>query len=262
MITLSAPVSGVLQIKIDRGGRRNAIDADGFRQLAAAWDELEQSDARVGIITGAGGDFSSGADLASISREVAAANREGGGGSIWAAIHRAVLRDQNLQKPVVSAIEGICFGAGMELAGATDIRIASRSARFALPEVRHGVVASGGSLARLPRQVPYAVAMEILLTGEEKSAADMERWGFLNRVVEDGAALSTALELAQRIADNAPAAVRATKRTVALGFRDTLMEAYEIERATEAEVMRGDEAREGARAFAERRSPSWRLTGQ
>lgn len=261
MITTSTPVAGVLQITIDRGGRRNAIDADGFRQLAAAWDELERSDARVGIITGAGGDFSSGADLASISRDVATANRGGGGEAIWATMHRAVLRDQSLRKPVIAAVEGICFGGAMELVGGTDVRVSSRSARFALPEVRHGVVASGGSLARLPRQVPYAVAMEIVLTGAEKSATEMERWGFLNRVVDDGMALESAIGVAQSIADNAPQAVRAAKRTVALGFRATLAEAYDIEKATEDEVMQGDEAREGARAFAERRAPSWRLSG-
>jgi enoyl-CoA hydratase len=175
-------------------------------------------------------------------------------------VHAAVLRNVALAKPVVSAVEGICFGAGMELAGATDIRIAGESARFALPEVRHGVIASGGSLARLARQIPYGPAMQILLTGTEVSAARMAELGFVNEVVADGQATARALAVARAIADNAPAAVRATKRAVTSGLATDLAGAYAIEDRISREILRGPEAAEGSRAFAQQRPPSWRLT--
>ena len=259
MITISYPRPGVLLIMIDRPERRNALNLEGFRELGRAWDELEGGDARVAVVTGAGGHFSSGADLGSIGTDVARENKAGRGKAAWDDIRRAVLRDTVLTKPVVSAVEGACFGAGMELVGGTDIRIAARSARFALPEVRHGVVASGGSLARLSRQVPYAAAMEILLTGAEQTADRMMALGYLNHVVDDGASLDRAVEIAQILADNSPVAVTASKVAVARGARVTLAEAYDIETRQEDAVMGGPDAREGARAFVEKRSPSWRL---
>src|SRR5215831_18392019 len=160
MITTTKPAAGVMLIAIDGQRRRNALDLEGFRALAAAWRALEASDeARVGVVTGNGTDFCSGADLSSIGADMAAAARRGDpGAGIWGDVHAAVLRGVALTKPVVSAVEGVCFGAGMELVGASDIRIAGESARFALPEVRHGVIASGGSLARLARQIAYGPA--------------------------------------------------------------------------------------------------------
>lgn len=262
MISTTRPAPGVLMISIDGHRRRNALDLDTLRALAAAWRALEASDdARVGVVTGNGTDFSSGADLTSIGPDMAAAARGGdSGASIWHDVHGAVLRNVTLAKPVISAVEGICFGAGMELVGATDIRIAGESARFALPEVRHGVIASGGSLARLARQIPYGPAMQILLTGAEVSAARMLQLGFVNDVVADGQAAGRALAVARAIADNAPAAVRATKRAVTTGLATDLDGAYAIEAQISREILLGPEAAEGARAFTQKRSPSWRLT--
>jgi enoyl-CoA hydratase len=262
VITTTMPVAGVLMIAIDGQRRHNALDLAAFRALAAAWKALEASDeARVGVVTGNGTDFCSGADLSSIGRDIAGAARAGdSGASIWRDIHDAVLRNAALTKPVVSAVEGICFGAGMELVGATDIRIAGESARFALPEVRHGVIASGGSLARLARQIGYAPAMQILLTGTEVSAARMAELGFVNEVVADGQARERALGIAATVAGNAPAAVRATKRAVTSGLASDLEGAYTIEDQISREILRGPEAAEGSRAFAEKRPPSWRLT--
>jgi len=124
VITTTKPAAGVLMISIDGHRRRNALDLDTLRALAAAWRALEASDdARVAVVTGNGTDFSSGADLTSIGPDIAAAARRGdSGASIWRDVHGAVLRNVSLAKPVVCAVEGICFGAGMELAGATDIR--------------------------------------------------------------------------------------------------------------------------------------------
>jgi len=262
VITTTKPAAGVLLIRIDGHRRRNALDLDTLRALAAAWRTLEAADdVRVGVVTGNGTDFSSGADLTSIGPDIAAAARSGdSGASIWGDVHGAVLRNVTLAKPVVSAVEGICFGAGMELAGATDIRIAGQSARFALPEVRHGVIASGGSLARLARQIPYGPAMQILLTGTEVSAARMAELGFVNEVVPDGQAADRALDIARAIADNAPAAVRATKQVVTSGLAVDLAGAYAIEDRISREILLGPEATEGARAFAQKRPPSWRLT--
>jgi enoyl-CoA hydratase len=261
VITTSRPAPGVLLITIEGTGRRNALDLTAFRALAAAWRELESSaDARVGVVTGNGTDFCSGADLSSITPGIAAAVREGqSASSVWGDIHLAVLRDAPLAKPVVAAVEGVCFGAGMEMVGATDIRIAGESARFALPEVRHGVIASGGSLARLARQIPYAHAMQILLTGTEVSPAKLAEFGFLNEVVADGSVRERAIAIAGAIADNAPQAVRATKRAVTLGLGTDLRGAYAIEAQVSREILTGPEATEGARAFAEKRAPSWRL---
>jgi enoyl-CoA hydratase len=128
-----------------------------------------------------------------------------------------------------------------------------------LPEVRHGMVASGGSLARLARQIPYAAAQQILLTGTEFGAERMATFGFVNEVVEDGCAVERGLAIAKSVAQNAPAAVRATKRAVVSGLAGDLAGAYVIEDRVSREVLTGPEAQEGARAFADRRPPSWRL---
>ena len=228
-------------IAIDGTRRRNALDLDAFRDLAAAWAELEQSDGiRVAVVTGNGMDFCSGADLSSIGPAIAQAVRGGrSAADVWRDIHCAVLRNTALTKPVISAVEGICFGAGMELVGATDIRIAGRAARFALPEVRHGVVASGGSLARLARQIPYAAAMQILLTGSEFGAARMAELGFVNELVEDGCAVDRGLAIANALAQNGPAAVRATKRAITSGLAGDLAGAYAIEDQVSREVLTG-----------------------
>jgi enoyl-CoA hydratase len=262
VITTTSPSPGILLISIEGTRRRNALDLEAFRALAAAWRELERSDdARVGVVTGNGADFCSGADLSSIGPAITRAVRDGQpAASVWGDIHGAVLREVALTKPVVSAVQGVCFGAGMELVGATDIRIAGESARFALPEVRHGVIASGGSLVRLPRQIAYAPAMQILLTGSEVSAARLAELGFVNEVVADGHVRDRALAVARAVAANAPMAVRATKRAVTSGLGTDLAGAYAIEDQISREILAGPEAAEGSRAFLGKRPPSWRLT--
>ncbi|WP_433377926.1 enoyl-CoA hydratase/isomerase family protein [Streptosporangium sp. CA-115845] len=237
MIDLSEPRPHVALVTLDRPARRNALDLAGFRELAAAWREVAASGVRVAVVTG-GADFSSGADLATFSDDVAAALRGGESATdLWADVHFALLRDAVLAIPVVAAIEGICFGAGMELVGATDIRVAAESARFCLPEVRHGFIASGGSVARLPRQIGYPAAMQVLLTGERFDATRMREWGFVGEVVPDGSAIERALEIAERIAANAPEAVRGVKRAVGEGLRGTLAQAFEIESRVSEEVL-------------------------
>jgi len=213
------------------------------------------------VVTGAGGDFCSGADLTSIRSDLTAEAQSGSAPArdLWSDINLAVLRDPSLATPVISAIEGVCFGAGAELVGATDIRVAGQGARFAFPEVRHGVIPSGGTLARLVRQIPYASAMEMLLTGQERPADHLHAMGFVNRVVPDGTALDAALDLAGVVAANGPDAIRAVKRTVAVSVGATLAEAYVAEAAAGRAVLGGAEAAEGARAFVAKRQPAWRL---
>lgn len=256
-VSTSTPIAGVFQITISRPERRNALDMNGFRELAEAWTTFRSSEFRAAVVHGAGGDFSSGADLSSISSEIGKANREDGTDQSWGTIRTAVLRNIDLDKPVIAAIEGICFGAGFELAGGCDLRIAGESARFAVPEVRHGVIASGGTLARISRQIPRAVAMEMLLTGRELTTARLHEIGYLNQIVPDGKALEHALELASVIAANSPTAIQATKNVVRMGELGNLSEAYEIESTAEGPIMTGPDAIEGARAFAQKRKPSW-----
>lgn len=261
MIDVAGPRRGVATVTLERVERRNALDLDGFRRLAAAWRALDvDPEVRVVVVTGTGGDFCSGADLAVISAEMSDAMRAGTSGrELWADLNDAVLRDARLAPPVIAAVEGTCFGAGMELVGATDIRVAAAGARFALPEVQHGVIASGGSLARLARQVSYAAAMQIVLTGTAMDATTMHRLGFVNEVVADGDALNAALEIARQIADNAPAAVRASKQVVRDSLDVGLPEALAREGVAARQILGGAEASEGTRAFIEKRPPAWRL---
>jgi enoyl-CoA hydratase len=261
VIEVTGPERGVAVVTIARPERKNALTLAGFRQLAEAWRELEAAPAvRVIVVTGAGGDFSAGADLGSIAADMSAAMADGtSGAQAFRDVNDAVLRNLRLATPVISAVEGVCYGAGMELVGATDIRIGGQSARFALPEVRHGLVASGGSLARLPRQIPYAAAIRLILTGQPAGAAYLERVGFLSEVVADGSALVGALEVARVVAANSPTAVRAAKRVVQGGILDSLEAAFALEEAVGREVLAGPDAAEGARAFTEKRPPVWRL---
>lgn len=272
MIKVGAPERGVAVVSLETPGRRNALDLAAFRALAGSWRRLDADpDVRVIVVTGAGGDFSSGADLASMSGDMSAAiasdrpagegGRDRSAGSLaWQDVTDAVLRNVKLATPVIAAVEGVCYGAGMELVGATDLRIAAASARFALPEVRYGLVASGGSLARLARQIPYAAAMRLLLTGQPAGAEQLLRVGFLNEVVPDGTALKVALELAAVIADNSPSAVRAVKQVVQGSLTDDLAAGYELEDRLGREVLAGPDAAEGTRAFVQKRAPSWRLS--
>jgi enoyl-CoA hydratase len=239
MIEVSRVADGVDLVVLSRPARRNALDLAGFQALASAWREIEHGDARVAVVTG-DGDFSSGADLATFAGDLAAAVADGAqANTVWTAVEHALLRDIAMTTPVIAAVEGVCFGAGMELVGATDIRIAGADAVFSLPEVGHGFIASGGSVARLPRQVGTATAMQILLTGGRFDAARMLHCGFLSEVAPAGGALDRALAIAEVIAGHPPKAVSAIKRAVAEGLAGTLAEAYAAESRIGREVLRG-----------------------
>jgi len=241
----------VLIVTIARPERRNAIDAEAAHEIERAWDRLDDDAAlRAGIITGAGGMFSAGADLKAAAAGLAPARtpRRGFFGTIG----------QPPRKPVVAAVEGEAMGGGFELALACDLIVASQTARFSLPECRLGVLAAAGGAARLPVKIPANIAMEMLLTGAPQPTDRLHALGLINVLCAPGAALATALGMADQIARNAPLAVAAARRVV----RDVTAAgeaAGWARQEAEWEVLRASaDYREGIAAFAEKRLPHWR----
>jgi enoyl-CoA hydratase len=218
---------------------------------------------RVIVITGVGDSFCAGADLKTFIPALTEHLDKGHGtdgfeiGPRPSAGSDAVLRNYDLFKPIVAAVNGFCLASGMEMLLGTDIRIASTKASFGLPEVRWGLFTSGGSTVRLPRQIPLPLAMEVLLTGERITAERALQYGIVNRVVEPDALMDEAMRIPRIIAANSPTAVSETKHSVlrclGLGIRD----AYALESEIGTGVFSGPDAKEGPRAFAEKRAPVW-----
>ncbi len=240
----------ILVVTIDRPEARNAFDSATSAQMNAAMDLLDREDELfVGIITGAGGNFSAGADLKEAASGTRRERPPRGGFGIFA---------QPPRKPLIAAVEGFAVGGGFELCLACDLIVASRDARFGLPEVRHNVVALGGGLFRLPQRMPYHLAMELALTGEFRDAAFFHEHGIVNRVSEPGAALPQALALAQALLVNGPTALAATKEIIRRSSSWTEEEAWR-EQVTYARVaLESEDRKEGLRAFAEKRRPVWK----
>jgi E-phenylitaconyl-CoA hydratase len=241
---------GIATVTINRPDRLNAMDTEHYEALSDAWQRVrDDNDIRVAIITGAGGKaFTVGADLKSrFSSEEAWAD-------LWLTQKGQLLnRGLEIWKPVLSAINGYCLGGGMTLMLATDIRVADETATFSVAEVKRGLIPANGGTQRLIRQVPYAVAMEMLLTGDAISAQDALRWGLINRVAPAGGALDVAHELARKIAANAPLAVQATKE-MAIRSRDVdLATGLRMEQLVARTLRATEDAKEGRTAFAEKR---------
>jgi enoyl-CoA hydratase len=246
-------------LTMNRPEARNAFGSEMLVRLADAWDLVDgDDDIRVAILTGAGGHFSAGSDLKAMAK--------GWSDDPWAArfakepeLHwKALLRAYRLKKPLVAAVEGTAIGGGTEILQATDVRIASETAKFGLTESRWGLFPLGGSTVRLRRQIPYAQAMEILLTGKTFPAAEALRIGLIGRVVPAGEALAEARRVAAQIADNGPLAVQAIKRSVqeTEGFPE--QEALARELAIGWPILSTEDAKEGPRAFAEKRKPAFK----
>ncbi len=236
-------------IRLNRPHVKNAINAAVARGVAAAIDEAQAADEiRVVILTGSGGVFSSGMDLKSfLTGETAEVGERGVCG----------ITVDPPEKPVIGAVEGWALAAGLELVLACDLVIAGESARFGLPEVKRAIVAGGGGAMLLPRRVPLALAMEMLLTGDPVDAARAAAMGLINEVVPDGRALGRALELAGRIAQNGPLAIRATKAIVRQSRDWQTSEMWSRQNVLTQAVLASKDASEGARAFVERRTPQW-----
>lgn len=247
---LTAYRDGVAVLTLNRPRARNAVDPEVTRLMAAAIDEVEaRSDISVIVLTGAGGTFCAGMDLKAFARgEMPALPGRGFAG----------LTERPPTKPLIVAVEGYALAGGFELVLAADLVVAARDAVFGLPEVKRGLVAAGGGVLRLPKTLPYQIAMEIALTGDPVGAATAHRFGLVNRLSEPGEALSDALDLAARIAANGPLAVAASKRVVAnsVGWNDP--DGFAFQREATESVFRSADALEGARAFAEKRAPVWR----
>ena len=249
-LVLAERHEGVLTITLNRPGQKNAVNHELAVQLGSALDLLDADpELSVGVLTGAGGTFCAGMDLKAFAAgEVPTLPGRGFGG-----LTRAVVR-----KPLIAAVEGWALGGGFELALACDLIVAADDARFGFPEVTHGLVASEGGLIRLPRRLPYHVALRVLLTGEPLPAAEAGRFGLVTELAEPGAALDRARELAGRVAGNAPLALAAVKEILrtAQGLNDR--DAFERQDTITSGLISSRDAHEGARAFAEKREPVWR----
>ena len=240
----------ILLITLNRPDARNAVNAAVAEGMAAALDELDDdAGLAVGVLTGAGKGFSSGMDLkAFVAGESPYAGDRG-----FAGITRRAAR-----KPLIAAIEGFAVAGGLEVALSCDLIVAARDARLGIPEAKRSLVAAGGALIRLPRRIPYHVAMELALTGDPIDGERAHALGLVNRVAEPGGAVDAALELAEAIAKNGPLALDASKRILEHALDWTEEEAWERQGEIAGPVMTSEDAREGATAFAEKRDPVWK----
>jgi len=238
----------ILIVTINRPKAKNAVNAAVSRGLADAMDRLDSDPGlSVGILTGAGGSFCAGMDLKAFARgEVPIVEGRGMG-----------FTERPPDKPLIAAVEGYALAGGTELALATDLIVASKDSAFGIPEVKRGLVAGGGGLLRLPERIPYAIAMELALTGDSLPATRAHELGLVNVLAEPGTALDAAIALAEKIAANGPLAVAATKRIIveSRGWsRDTM---FADQNKILMPVFASNDAKEGAIAFAEKRPPRW-----
>jgi enoyl-CoA hydratase len=247
----------VLIVTMNRPDKRNALSAPMMAIMREAWDRVDSDpQVRVCILTGAGGAFCAGADLKAMT--ASPPGDSFASGAFDPSVIEPLLKGRRLTKPLIAAVEGAAIAGGTEILQATDIRVAGRSARFGVSEARWGLFPLGGSAVRLVRQIPYTVAADLLLTGRHITAAEALAVGLVGHVVEDGHALATALEIADVIAANGPVAVQAILRTI----RDTEgmaeSDAFALEAKLGMAVFASEDAKEGPRAFTDKRKPDFR----
>lgn len=248
----------VVTLTMNRPEARNALSPDMIVGLADGFAYCdERDDVRVAVLTGAGGHFSSGADLKAMGRpsEDERVNRRMAEGDDlhW----RALLRDHRMSKPLVAAVEGYAVAGGTEMLQGTDVRVAAEGAIFGVWEAKRGLFPLGGSACRLPRQIPYTVAMDILLTCRPIPAYEAAVMGLVGRVVPDGQALPVARAVADQIARNGPLSTRAILRAWRETEHMSDADAMRHQDAIGWEVFASDDAQEGPRAFAEKRDPKF-----
>jgi len=247
----------VLIVTMNRPEARNALSAEMMALMREAWDATDSDPGiRVCVLTGAGGAFCAGADLKAMTS--AHPGDRFRTGDMDLSVIEPLLKGRRLTKPLIAAVEGAAIAGGTEILQACDIRVAGESARFGVSEARRGLFPLGGSAVRLTRQIPYTLAADLLLTGRHISAAEALSMGLIGHVVPDGQALAKALEIAALIAANGPVAVRgilaAIRETEGMAEND----AFAIEAKIGAAVFASDDAREGPRAFTEKRRPQFR----
>ncbi len=256
---------GIAYLTLNRPEAHNAIDPETVLELLKAWEDYrDDGNLRCAIITGAGDQtFCSGADLGKLiplftgaKKPETEADKQIQRNPLLA--QKALLRDFELYKPVIAAVNGQAIAGGMELLYSTDLRVAAEGARFGLQEVKWSIFPMGGSSVKLPRQLPYARAMEILLTGELMSAEEALRHGFVNKVVPRDQVLTEAERYARLIVANGPMAVTAIKKAVLTNIGLTLNEGLAKEMEIAIPVFLSEDAKEGPRAFKEKRAPQYK----
>lgn len=257
----------IVLITIDRPDRRNSLDLYHFSDLANCWRRFrDDDDAWVAIVTGVEDSFCVGADLKDFIPQITALQKQIQSGEVtdFEGVRLedsvyAVLRNVRLYKPIIAAVNGHCLAGGMEMLGGVDIRVACPEATFGVLEPRQGLFAGGGTTVRLPRQIAFPHAMELLLTADRIEAQRAYEMGIVNEIADRDQLLDAAFAWARRITENAPLAIQATKESVMRGLSaDTLKEAYDIEQELSAKVFQTEDAKEGPRAFAEKRAPVWK----
>jgi enoyl-CoA hydratase len=246
----------VLIVTMNRPEARNALTGPMMALMRQAWDQVDSDPGiRVCVLTGAGGAFCAGADLKAMTRSHPGVTFKAG--EVDLSVIEPLLKGRRLTKPLIAAVEGPAIAGGTEILQATDIRVAGESARFGVSEVRWGLFPLGGSAVRLPRQVPYTVAADLLLTGRHISAVQAREIGLIGHVVPDGQALGKALEIADMIAANGPVAVRAVLRTIRETEGMAENDAFTVEAGIGMAVFASEDAKEGPRAFTEKRRPEF-----
>jgi len=239
----------ILIITINRPKAKNAVNAAVSRGLADAMDRLDgDAGLSVGILTGAGGSFCAGMDLKAFARGEKRRRRGGRGMGFT---------ERPPAKPLIAAVEGYALAGGTELALATDLIVAATDSAFGIPEVKRGLVAGGGGLLRLPERIPYAIAMELALTGDHLPAQRALELGLVNALAEPGKVLDAAIALAEKITANGPLAVAATKRIITESRGWSLDTRFAEQIKILAPIFMSNDAKEGAIAFAEKRPPRW-----
>ena len=244
-VVLTEPRGRVLLITLNRPDTMNAISNDLANGVLAAVEQLDGDDGlTAGVLTGAGRGFCAGMDLKAFAKE-------------GLPIGFMPFIQNGCKKPLIAAVEGFALAGGLEVALGCDLIVAARGVKLGIPEVTVGLFAAGGGLLRLPSRLPYAVAMELALTGDPITAEQAHGYGLVSRLAEKGQAVEVALELAERIARNAPLAVSASKQLVRQTQGVTEAEFWELQKSFVPGVFRSEDAKEGPRAFAEKRPPVW-----
>jgi enoyl-CoA hydratase len=240
----------IMLITLNRPDAMNAVNQDLAEQLAAAMDALDDNpDLSVGVLTGAGRGFSAGMDLKEfVSKGMPIVGDRGFGG----------ITERSARKPVISAVEGFALAGGFELALSTDLIVAAKGAKFGVPEVGVGLFAGAGALLRMPRVLPYGQAMKMALTGEPITAEQAYEYGLVAELAEKGEALNTAINLAERVAKNAPLGLIASKELIREMQGRTEAEFWQYQKAQIDLVFNSEDGVEGATAFAEKRAPNWK----
>ncbi|HBP0982198.1 TPA: enoyl-CoA hydratase/isomerase family protein [Pseudomonas aeruginosa] len=247
-IKLKHPAAGIVQVVLDNPARSNALTYEMFERLAALWPKLEADTlVRVVVLSGSGSDaFCSGADLSANLADIPGVDE---------LVARALLKSALFTKPIIAAITGHCVAGGLELALAADIRIISEDAKIGLPEVRWGIVPSGGAAMKLIDQIGYAHAMHLLLSGKLIDGRKAERIGLVNEAVPGDSVIPIALQLAEQLACNSPVALAATKEA-ALAHRSVEYKMREAaEQALVAAVRASGHSQIGIEAFLARHTP-------